>query len=107
MTKRPSELIGESLREIGILMLVFVPLDALLQPGASSPLGYRSDLWWNWGYTDRRGNLDGDERMSNFAFSMLVFGAACAALIIWGIYEKARERKEENRDPGHTPHKTA
>jgi hypothetical protein len=32
MARNRDELIGESLREIGILMLVFVPLDTLLRP---------------------------------------------------------------------------
>ncbi len=34
MARHPYELIEESLREIGILMLVFVPLDTLLRPNA-------------------------------------------------------------------------
>jgi hypothetical protein len=34
MARHRNELIGESLREIGILLLVFVPLDTLLQPNA-------------------------------------------------------------------------
>jgi len=36
MARQRHELWGESLREIGILILVFVPLDMLLQPNAAS-----------------------------------------------------------------------
>ncbi len=39
MVRKRYELLGETLREIGILILVFVPLDILLQPNAAPH-------WW-------------------------------------------------------------
>jgi hypothetical protein len=36
--KRVRRVVGETLREIGILTIVFVPLDAAFAPGALKPL---------------------------------------------------------------------
>ena len=37
-------LVGETLREVGILVAVFVPLDSLFQPGQPSPLVLASGM---------------------------------------------------------------
>ncbi len=35
-------------------------------------------------------------------FGLLVFGAACAAIAILGLYEKAKARKKEERESGRS-----
>lgn len=42
----------------------------------------------------------------NVIVPWLMFGGACAALIIWGFYEKAKERKNASRDSAETARKT-
>lgn len=41
------------------------------------------------------------------AIPWLVFGTACAVLIIWGFVEKAKARKREDRESEESRHRTA
>jgi hypothetical protein len=45
MTAIPRKLLGESLREIGVLVLIFVPLNLLISPELKFPL---YPHWLNW-----------------------------------------------------------
>jgi hypothetical protein len=41
-------LLGESIREIGVLVLVFVPLDLLLAQGSSGGVMHTQSPWLRW-----------------------------------------------------------
>jgi len=82
-------LLGESLREIGVLVLVFVPLDMLLREHTSGPSVHPSWMFWlRW--------------LSMSHWVELFFGAAGIFLLYYGIKIEAKateaEQKGDNQD---------
>ena len=77
-------LLGESLREIGVLVLVFVPLDMVLRERTSEPFVYPPWMFWlRW--------------LSISAWVELFFGAAGTFLLYYGIKIEARAIEEEQK----------
>jgi len=74
-------LLGESLREIGVLVLVFVPLDMLLRENVSGPVAHSSWMFWlRW--------------LSMSHWVELFFGAAGIFLLYFGIKIEAKAIEE-------------
>jgi hypothetical protein len=77
-------LVGESLREIGVLVLVFVPLDMVLGQPISDPFAYPHWIFWlRW--------------VSMSQWVELFFGAAGIFLLYYGIKIEAKATEEAEK----------
>jgi len=82
MDRIEQRLIGESLREIGVLVLVFIPLNVFFEPDALKRVSYPS--WMQW--------------LPLKDWLMLFFGFIGFFLIYCGIKLEAKCVRAEKRD---------
>jgi hypothetical protein len=78
-------LLGESLREIGVLVLVFVPLDMVLREHADSFIYPSWMFWLRW--------------LSMAQWVELCLGAAGISLLYYGIKIEAKAAEEQEGGP--------
>lgn len=75
------KLLGESIREIGVLTLVFVPLDILIELHTGIPAYPKWMSWMTW--------------LSPQHFLTIFFAVAGVVLLSYGIVIEERASKEE------------
>jgi hypothetical protein len=80
------QLLGESVREIGVLTLVFVPLDMLLEGKISNPETPNWVFWLHW------------MRLQHWIETL--FAVVGVALLYYGIKIEARAQLEQERVKG-------
>ena len=91
--KSRGEMVGEFLREIAVLLVVFVPLEAMFQPGETALVASRHHH--RGGFRDRicRDALGGETRMTFFEAVLVVF-VVCMVVAAFGFYWKKQEEEE-------------
>lgn len=87
MNRIQRRLLGESLREIGVLVLVFVPLDMVLEGGTQPDSAYpRWMFWLRW--------------LSTQHWEMLFFAVTGICLVYYGIKIEANAVSEDREEQG-------
>jgi hypothetical protein len=88
MTRLHKKLLGESLREIGVLVFVFVPLDLILEGKPQAPLPHPEWMFWlDW--------------LSLEHWVVVFFAVAGVFLLYFGIKIEAEASEEEDKDAVH------